>query len=86
MTTLSIRIEEKTKIATRKTLAHLGIDLSSAMNMFLNQGVIEQGIPFKSSRISTKEEQEKVRSGWNKQVIPFLINLYTLSTQKHYFL
>jgi addiction module RelB/DinJ family antitoxin len=34
-TTLSIRINEKTKREARKTLALLGLDLSSAVNMFL---------------------------------------------------
>ncbi len=67
-TTLSIRIQEKTKKEARKTLAALGLDLSSAVNMFLNQVVIEQGIPFKPSRVSTKEEREKIRAKWDKQV------------------
>jgi DNA-damage-inducible protein J len=68
MTTLSIRIEEKTKREAKKTLEALGLDLSSAVNMFLNQVVIDQGIPFKPSRISTKEEREKIRAEWDKQV------------------
>jgi DNA-damage-inducible protein J len=68
MTTLSIRIEEKTKREARKTLEALGLDLSSAVNMFLNQVVIEQGIPFKPSRVSTKEERAKIRKEWDKQV------------------
>ncbi len=69
MTTLSIRIEEKTKREARKTLAALGLDLSSAVNMFLNQVVIEQGIPFKPSRVSTPEQRRKIRAEWDKQVI-----------------
>ena len=68
MTTLSIRIEEKTKKEAKKTLKALGLDLSSAVNMFLNQVVIEQGIPFKPSRVSTKEEREKIRKEWDKEV------------------
>ena len=68
MTTLSIRIEEKTKKAARKTLEALGLDLSSAVNMFLNQVVVEQGIPFTPSRVSTREERLKIRAGWDKEV------------------
>lgn len=63
MTTLSIRIEEKTKREARKALAGVGLDLSSAVKMFLHQVVIEQGIPFKPTR-STKE----IRAEWDKEV------------------
>ncbi len=62
MATLSIRIEEKTKREARKALAGIGLDLSSAVKMFLHQVVIEQGIPFKPTR-STKE----IRAEWDKE-------------------
>jgi len=78
MATLSIRIEEKTKKEARKTLEALGLDLSSAVNMFLSQVVIEQGIPFKPSRVSTKEEREKIRAEWDKEVT------YALKNGKRY--
>ena len=57
-TTLSIRIEEKTKKAAQKTLEAVGLDLSSAVKMFLHQVIIEQGIPFKSSRIPQNLQNE----------------------------
>ncbi len=61
MSTLSIRIEEKTKKEATKTLTALGLDMSSAVKMFLNQVVIEQGIPFKPTRTprEVREEYEK---------------------------
>ena len=61
MATLSIRIEEKTKREANKTLSALGLDMSSAVKMFLNQVVIEQGIPFKPSRTpqQVKDEYDK---------------------------
>jgi DNA-damage-inducible protein J len=58
MTTLNIRIEEKTKREAAKTLAALGLDLSSAVKMFLHQVVIEQGIPFKPTRTPHEIRQE----------------------------
>ena len=58
MSTLSIRIEEKTKREANKTLAALGLDMSSAVKMFLNQVVIEQGIPFKPSRTPREIREE----------------------------
>lgn len=63
MTTLSIRIEEKTKKAAQKTLESLGLDLSSAVKMFLHQVVLEQGIPFKPSRTP-----QDIRKKWDDEV------------------
>ncbi len=63
MSTLSIRIEEKTKKEASETLAALGLDISSAVKMFLNQVVIEQGIPFKPSRTP-----QEIRKEWDKEV------------------
>lgn len=58
MTTLNIRIEEKTKKEATKTLAALGLDMSSAVKMFLHQVVIEQGIPFKPTRTPREVREE----------------------------
>lgn len=63
MTTLSIRIDEKVKREANKTFTALGLDMSSAVKMFLNQVVIEQGIPFKPSR-----SPKQIREGWDKEV------------------
>lgn len=63
MTTLSIRIEEKIKRDANKTLKGLGLDMSSAVKMFLHQVVIEQGIPFKPSRTP-----KEIREEWDKGV------------------
>lgn len=63
MTTLSIRIEEKTKREANKTFEALGLDMSSAVKMFLNQVIIEQGIPFRPSRTP-----RQIREEWDKQV------------------
>lgn len=43
--TIQIRIDKKTKEAARKTLEELGLDMSSAVKLFLNNVVIRQGIP-----------------------------------------
>jgi len=46
MTTLSIRIEDKAKAEANKTLNKLGLDMSSAVKLFLYQVVKEDGLPF----------------------------------------
>ncbi len=44
--TIQVRIDSKTKEAARKTLDELGLDMSSAVKMFLTNVVHRKGIPF----------------------------------------
>ncbi|MEN9413107.1 MAG: hypothetical protein RLZZ342_194 [Candidatus Parcubacteria bacterium] len=46
MTTINIRIEEAIKKAASKALGDIGLDMSSAVNIFLRQVVAEKGLPF----------------------------------------
>ena len=46
MTTLNVRIEEKTKAAASKALKSMGLDLSTGVKLFLHQVVTEKGLPF----------------------------------------
>lgn len=43
--TIQIRIDSKTKKAARKTLDDLGLDMSSAIKLFLTNVVNRKGIP-----------------------------------------
>jgi DNA-damage-inducible protein J len=43
--TIQIRIDSKTKNAARKTLEAVGLDMSSAVKLFLTNVVNRQGIP-----------------------------------------
>lgn len=46
MATLNIRIDESLKNKASKTFNNMGLDLSSAVKLFLHQSVSEQRIPF----------------------------------------
>ncbi|MBP6944699.1 type II toxin-antitoxin system RelB/DinJ family antitoxin [Patescibacteria group bacterium] len=46
MTTIQVRIDEQTKKASSKILAELGLDLSSAIKVYLKQVIATKGIPF----------------------------------------
>jgi DNA-damage-inducible protein J len=46
MTTIQIRTQEKTKKCVQKILAELGLDMSTAINMYLVQITKQGGIPF----------------------------------------
>jgi DNA-damage-inducible protein J len=63
MTTLSIRIDEKTKSHAFKVLKSIGLDMSSAVKVFLTQVIIEKGLPFTPTR-SPKE----IRAKWDREV------------------
>ncbi|MFA7308759.1 MAG: type II toxin-antitoxin system RelB/DinJ family antitoxin [Patescibacteria group bacterium] len=70
MTTVNVRIDEKTKAEASEVLAGLGLDLSSAIKMFLRQVTTEQGIPFKPTRRSDKE----IVAQWDREVEEALKN------------
>jgi addiction module RelB/DinJ family antitoxin len=63
MTTLNVRIEEKTKKAASKALADLGMDLSTGIKIFLAQVVQEKGLPFTPTR-----NPAAIRAKWDKAV------------------
>lgn len=62
MTTLQVRIDEKTKSASKKIFEDLGIDMSSAVKLYLRQVVVHQGIPFKivTENGLTLEEEDRI--------------------------
>lgn len=63
MTTLNIRIEESVKNKANKTLSSLGLDMSSAVKIFLNQVIKENGLPFIPSR-----NDSFLKAKWDKEV------------------
>ena len=63
MNTVNVRIEEKTKRAASKTLASLGLDMSTAVKMFLNQVVAEKGLPF-----TPTQNAQFFRAKWDAEV------------------
>lgn len=54
-TTLSIDAETKAKV--QKLYASLGLDLSTAVNMFFRQSLIENGVPFAVKLPNNEENQ-----------------------------
>jgi len=63
MTTVQVRIEEKTKKAAQKALADIGLDLSTGVKIFLNQVVTEKGLPFTPTK-----NRAALRAKWDKEV------------------
>ncbi len=63
MDTLHIRIDKGVKTKAGKTLADLGMDMSTAVKIFLHQVIVDKGLPFTPSRNTTA-----LRARWDKEV------------------
>lgn len=63
MSIINVRIEEKLKKQASKTLSEVGLDLSSAIKVFLNQVVHDKGLPFRPSRTPLQ-----IRKEWDDDV------------------
>jgi len=71
MTTIQVRTEEKTKKAAQLILGKLGLDLSTAINIYLVQIIEKKGIPFEvvTENGLTPAEEEKILTelAWAKK-------------------
>ena len=61
-TTLQIRTKIKTKTDARKVFEKMGVDMSTAINLFLNQVIVEKGIPF-----TITQNTETIKKKWDKE-------------------
>lgn len=65
MNNIQIRIDEATKKAAKTVLDALGIDMSSAIKVYLKQIIIHGGIPFKlvtENGLTPEEEKTILRA------------------------
>lgn len=63
MTTLNIRIEENIKNKANKTFNKLGLDMSSAVKLFLAQSIKEDGLPF-----TPTNNNAVLKARWDREV------------------
>lgn len=80
MTTLNIRIDENLKKKANKTFAGIGLDMSSAIKLFLHQSIKEDGLPFHPSN-----NPRAIRAMWDKEVADALKNGKGYSSTKEMF-
>lgn len=71
MTTIQVRAPAKTKKAAQVILKNLGLDMSTAINMYLVQIVAKKGIPFEiltENGLTDAEEKEILKDmAWAKK-------------------
>ena len=56
-TNLNVRVDENVKKSAETVLDELGLNMSTAVNMFLRAVSREEGIPFKMSLKKPEEEE-----------------------------
>ena len=59
MSTIQIRIDPQTKKSAQKVLDKIGMDMSSAIKVYLRQIVVHKGIPFVLTENGMTPQQEK---------------------------
>ncbi len=69
MTTINVRVEENIKNEASALFAELGLDMSTAINLFLYQAIAREGLPFEVKRrpnaetLAAMEEVRRIRAG-----------------------
>ncbi len=71
MTTIQVRTNERTKKTAQQILEKLGLDLSTAINIYLVQIIEKKGIPFEvvtENGLTPMEEEEILKElAWTKK-------------------
>ena len=66
--TLHIRIEPIVKQKAEKTLNELGMSIAEAINVFLNQVILNDGIPFEIKKPKFNKESIKAIEDAKKEI------------------
>lgn len=53
-----MRISKQEKSQLKRLYADLGLDLSTAVNLFFRQSLVENGLPFQPMRASSRENKD----------------------------
>ena len=54
---LQVRVDNSVRSQAEEIFHNLGLDMSSAVRLFLNRVVLEQGLPFRMTLPQNKEEE-----------------------------
>ncbi len=68
MTTINVRVDENVKKQASELFEELGLDMSTALNLFLRQAISYGGIPFEirkpnATTLEALEEVKRIRNG-----------------------
>ena len=80
MTSLHVRIDEKMKKKVQKILDDLGLDMSTAINMYFHQIALQDRIPFAIEK--TRAVPAHIMREWEKEVQEALASGKSYATAK----
>lgn len=61
-TSVNIKMEESVKEQAKELFAQMGLDMTTAVNLFLIAAIREKRIPFEISAVDRKNEEERFAS------------------------
>ena len=64
MATVTARVDENVKKEAETLFKKMGLNMSTAMNLFLKKCILEQGIPFEL-KVPNKEIEENIQENEN---------------------
>ena len=77
-TTMNIRVDSDIKNNAKEIFAELGMDLTTAVNVFLRQSIRHHGIPFELKvSVPNKETIEAIKEAQEMEKNPSLGKSYT---------
>jgi len=65
---INVRTDSELKANAQSILADLGIDMSTAINIFLNQVVYRKAIPFEVSKPEPIKRKQPKLGGWEGKI------------------
>lgn len=65
-TILQVRIDNELREKSREIFSRLGLDMSSAVRLFLNRTVMENGIPFPMTLSNQDDKYSNIKGSVNK--------------------
>ena len=55
MATINVRVDDDVKREASAIFSDIGLDMSTAINMFLHQAIMQEGLPFEAKRVPNAE-------------------------------
>ena len=68
-TTISARIDRQKKRQAEELFAELGMSISTAVNLFINEAIAYQGIPFEIRRREAKKDETLAAMAEARQLV-----------------
>lgn len=69
MATINIRVDDSTKEQASQVFKDIGMDMTTAIKVFLNQAIKTKGIPFELTAQSTESMMDEIFLNFSKDIV-----------------